>query len=105
MTVNLKQFKKDVKAVLKANDYIVSINLHQVDNGTHAFVNNPHGVILSWCRGTMLLYAPKLFTYEIPYRSIEGYTLHETPELRGMTITLAGRQLLSIRERYEGGKK
>jgi len=98
MIINLKQFKKDVKSVMKANDYIVSVNLHQVDFGTHAFVN-ALAVQLSWGKEDMLIFAPKLFTYVIPYRSVEGYTLHETPELRGITITLAGRQLLSIREK------
>jgi pyrimidine deaminase RibD-like protein len=98
MNVDLKQFKKDVNAMMKSNDYIVSINLHQVDNGTHAFVN-ALAVQLSWGKTALSIFAPRLFTFTIPYNSMVFYTLHETPELRGITVTLTGKQLLSIRER------
>jgi len=99
MHIDVKQFKNAIKSVMKTNACACSINLQNIDTGTHAFANLPSTKV-SWGNQEVRFYLPGLCTYRIPYGMIEGYKLYgRNLTWNSVEVGLTGRQLLSIRPR------
>lgn len=95
--IDQKLFRKDVSDTMKAINNACSINVQNVDSGTHAFVNVDN-IKVSWGKREVLFFIPHTVTYRIPYDAVCSYSVYgQNTAQSSMEIELKGRQLMSIR--------
>jgi len=97
MCIDVKQFKKDVKTLLKANGNDCFVSFQGSIGGVRADANMPC-IRVSWCERAVKF--SDIVTYVVPYAEIVAYDIFDVVGgKQAMFIRLKGKQLFCIRER------
>jgi len=92
MFINVKQFKKDMLTVLKANKYSCRV-FFSVNSGVNMVVDKAT-IKVMWCRHEFILHVGRA-RYVVPYKNITTYSLHDVGgDTKGIVISLIDDYLL-----------